>query len=127
MRVCQLGLFHSGSVHFLLIATAIQGLTPDAHDLSSLNALRVICPALAGSNTEPQDDGLPDEVCAPATIETKQASHPNAASNDRVTFARAANEYAGITANSSAYRSRKDGSDMKRTDDLLHCLCRLNC
>jgi len=47
-----------------LIATAIQGITPDPQDLASLNALRLLCPAslvLPGTT----DDEMPDDVSGP--------------------------------------------------------------
>ena len=80
MRVCQTRRFHSICVHFVLITTAIQGVTPDAHDLASLNALRVFCPPLSSSGAVPQDDGLPDtdDVCGSTTIETEQVFRANA-------------------------------------------------
>ena len=129
MRVCQTRRFHSICLHFVLIATAIQGVTPDAHDLASLNALRVFCPPLSSSGAVPQDDGLPDtdDVCGSTTIETEQVFRANADLNALVTRAHAAGETHATTTSSKAYRSLTDGGDTTATDDLLRCLCRLNC
>ncbi len=57
---------HSRSIFYslLLIATAIQAITPDPQDLASVNALRLLC---SGSLVLPgfTDDELPDEVSGP--------------------------------------------------------------
>jgi hypothetical protein len=50
----------------LLVASAIQGATPDAQDLASIKALSLFNLAAAPSDSLASDDGLPDEVCAPA-------------------------------------------------------------
>jgi hypothetical protein len=47
----------------ILIAVAIQGLTPDLHDLTSSSALRFLCPYRVDSSTFPVDDDSPDDVC----------------------------------------------------------------
>jgi hypothetical protein len=53
----------------LLIATAIQGIAPDAEDLASLRALRLICP-IPYSPTDPTEDGdSPDDVCGSVQLE----------------------------------------------------------
>ena len=64
-----------------LLAFALQGMTPDAHDLASPTLWRVVQTALAGPSGAPghedspvdlpardrADDQLADEVCTPAT------------------------------------------------------------
>ncbi len=50
-------------LQFLLAATAIQGITPDAQDLASINAFLILCPRVASANHPTADDGLPDDVC----------------------------------------------------------------
>ena len=49
----------------LLIALAIQGITPDAQDLASVNAVRIFCPILTELDTASQQDEWPDDVCVP--------------------------------------------------------------
>jgi hypothetical protein len=46
-----------------MVAMAIQGLTPDLHDLSSSRAFRLLCPYLEGQNPSPPEDESPDDVC----------------------------------------------------------------
>jgi hypothetical protein len=60
----------------LLVAMAIQGLTPDQSDLASSRLLRLVLSGLAGSRSDGgpapssiptprgQDDGVPGEICA---------------------------------------------------------------
>jgi hypothetical protein len=48
---------------FLLIAGAIQGITPDARDLSSPFAIRVILPSQAGPDDFRDEDDPRDDVC----------------------------------------------------------------
>jgi len=54
---------------FLLIALAVQGITADAEDLASINALRLLC--LVPADFERLDDGdeWPDDVCEAAGSE----------------------------------------------------------
>ncbi len=47
----------------LLIAMAIQGLTPDLHDLASSTVLRLLCPYLVSGSAFQLDDDSPDDVC----------------------------------------------------------------
>jgi hypothetical protein len=51
----------------LLIVVAIQGITPDAHDLASMQPLRLFARILPGFGTFVQEDEWPDDVCAPVT------------------------------------------------------------
>ena len=73
--MCQGRLCHSVWLYFVLIAIAIQGVTPDAQDLASIKSLWLFCPALAGSRHLAAEDGLPDEVCGPAQPEMDAVSH----------------------------------------------------
>ena len=52
---------------FLLIVVTIQGISPDAQDLASMQPLRLLARILAGSGTFTQEDELPDDVCGPMT------------------------------------------------------------
>jgi hypothetical protein len=63
-------LFRIFCLQILLIALAIQGITPDAGDLASVNALKLFCPALTDSDQPVNDDDFPDDVCEPLLIET---------------------------------------------------------
>src|SRR5262245_45133476 len=47
----------------LLIAVAIQGITPDADDLASTKALVLLCPVLASDEVSGGGDEWPDDAC----------------------------------------------------------------
>jgi hypothetical protein len=49
----------------LLIVVAIQGISPDAHDLASMQPLRLIARIAPGSDTFAGEDEWPDDVCDP--------------------------------------------------------------
>jgi hypothetical protein len=51
----------------LLIVVTIQGITPDAHDLASMQPLRLFARMLPASGTFALEDEWPDDVCAPVT------------------------------------------------------------
>jgi hypothetical protein len=51
----------------LLIVATIQGITPDAHDLASMQPFRVFARMLPCFGTFVQEDEWPDDVCAPVT------------------------------------------------------------
>jgi hypothetical protein len=49
----------------VLVATAMQGITPDAQDLASLKLLRMICSTLGSDFGSPGEDEPAPEVCEP--------------------------------------------------------------
>jgi hypothetical protein len=51
----------------LLIVLSIQGIVPDAHDLASMQPLRLLAGVLPESATFDQEDEWPDDVCDPIT------------------------------------------------------------
>jgi hypothetical protein len=62
----------------LLIVVAIQGITPDAQDLASMQSLRLFARILPGSGTLALEDEWPDDVCDPlasASTLSRLASH----------------------------------------------------
>jgi hypothetical protein len=61
----QGSLLQTSCLRILLIAAAIQGVTPDSKDLASIHALKLICPVLAGSDQATDVDEFPDDVCEP--------------------------------------------------------------
>jgi hypothetical protein len=126
--MCQGRLCHSVWLYFLLIATAIQGVTPDAHDLASINALLWLCPALADSRDLDGEDGLPDEVCGPAQPEKGVGLRGKVEANDL------ANRLSGmpdqhhlLTSHIGAVRSHARGGKHPQLDALIYSLCRLKC
>ena len=125
--MCHGRLCHSVWLYFLLIAIAIQGVTPDARDLASGNALLLFCPALADSRDLTGEDGLPDEVCGPAQPELGVGSRGRSETNDL------ANRLSGTTdqlhplpIHHGALRSHAQGKH-PRMDELITALCRLKC
>jgi hypothetical protein len=119
-------LSHTIWLQFLLIASAIQGVTPDAHDLASIKALRLFCPLLANAGTLADDDGLPDEVCGPIqaaahliirAAKLRNVAHPAFASTESLL----------PTLQSASMRLVWRHHVSARIDDLAYCLCRINC
>jgi hypothetical protein len=51
----------------LLIVLSIQSIVPDAHDLASMQPLRLLVGVLPESATFDQEDEWPDDVCDPMT------------------------------------------------------------
>jgi hypothetical protein len=127
MGIFQARQFHSVCFHLLLIATAIQGVTPDAQDIASLNALRLLCPALAGSNALASDDGLPDEVCGLNTWEMELVLRARGDSDEQTSHTFFCSDKNGQTTRSSALLPVIRGGNPADANDLIHSLCRLNC
>lgn len=115
------------AAYFLLFALAIQGITPDAQDLASLNALRLYCPQLADLKSLLDDDESLDDVCGPADLEMYQAIR-------KLMESRASRFLSFV---STVHRTRIVRWDTlplpsslgrnARIGDLIHSLCRLTC
>jgi hypothetical protein len=119
-------LSHTICLQFLLIASAIQGVTPDAKDLASIKALWFFCPVLAEANSLADDDGLPDDVCEPVrsaadlmirTAKPGDVPYPSFASTDSLLPAFQTN----------ALRSVSRHCFSAKIDELIYTLCRINC
>jgi hypothetical protein len=128
MGMCQGRLCHRVSFCFLLIAVAIQGVTPDAQDLASLKSLLLFCPALANSIDLAGEDGLPDEVCGPAepdsVLGSRSRTEPNELASKHLGLAEKHNP---LLSHKGAHRSRGEGGEHSRPDELIYALCRLRC
>jgi hypothetical protein len=126
--MCQGRLCHPVWFYFLLIAAAIQGVTPDARDLASLNALVLLCPALADSRNLTGEDGLPDEVCGPArphiSMGLRGRTEPNDLADDLLGIT---DQHDPPTSDFGALRFHARGGKNRRLDDLIYALCRLRC
>jgi hypothetical protein len=126
--MCQGRLCHSFRIYFLLIAIAIQGVTPDAHDLASINSLLLFCPALADSRGLDGEDGLPDEVCGPAQpdmgVRLRDRAAPNGLANG---LSGTTDHHDPLTIRLRALRSHARGDKHPRLADLIYALCRLRC
>jgi hypothetical protein len=126
--MCHGRLCHSVWLYFLLIAIAIQGVTPDARDLASGNALLLFCAALADSKDLTGEDGLPDEVCGPAQREL------GVGLRGRADLKNLANRPSGATdqldpflIHLGALQSHNRVGKDPRLDRLIYALCRLRC
>ena len=53
----------------ILIATAIQGITPDPQDLASVRLLRMICPVLGSDFGSPGEDESMADACEPLRMD----------------------------------------------------------
>jgi hypothetical protein len=126
--MCQGRLCQSILLYCLLIAVAIQGVTPDAQDLASINCLLMFCPALADSRDMAGEDGLPDEVCGPAqsriSVGLRVRVEPNSLANRR---SETSDQNDLLTSHLGALRSHARGGKNVRLDDLIYALCRLKC
>ena len=126
--MCQGRLCHSVWLYCLLIAVAIQGVTPDAQDLASINALLMFCPALADSRDLAGEDGLPDEVCGPAQPQMSVGLRGRVEPNDLANPLSESNEQHDLlTSHLGAVRSHACGGKHAGLDDLIYALCRLKC
>jgi len=88
-------LFQSFCSHILLIACAIQGITPDSKDLASMNALKLFCPGLTDPHQGVDEDEFPDDVCQSLQIEM-DLGLDQLANPDNLPFARIATTEAQV-------------------------------
>ncbi len=115
------------AAYFLLFALAIQGITPDAQDLASLNALRLFCPQLADLQSSLDDDESADDVCGPADLDMYQAIRKRMDS-------RASRFLSLVSTGHRTRMVRRDTLPVRsplgrnaRIGNLIHSLCRLIC
>ena len=115
-------------LYLLLIATAIQGVTPDAQDLGSLNSLVLLCPALADAENLGGNDTLPDEVCGPVQPEVNGSLKDRGKIGGLVGIPSfSSTEFLMLGNSSAAHRAGSRGGTARRLHDLIHGLCRLQC
>jgi hypothetical protein len=116
---------HSISSHLVLIAVAIQGITPDVHDLASFRALHLLCPFLDSSDCWEDEDDLPDESSGPVRPGLRwvmgRLLDPTADSR----FVSAETKVQLITLD--ALRLAGPCGTFVRTNGLIFWLCRLAC
>jgi hypothetical protein len=112
------------SAHVLLIAVAIQGTTPDSHDVSSSNALQLLCPAQSPRDSLRQDDGMPDEVCGPIRSEYLSTLREIVHLQDATPFS----PWAGSPSMRRVpFQTSFSGPGHVLPDDVGHLSCRLIC
>jgi hypothetical protein len=112
-------------LQFLLVASAIQGITPDAQDLGSVKALCLFCPVLTDAGPSDDDDGLPDEVSGPA--QSAALIIRMARPGDVAFPAFASTDPLLPPIQSNALRSNSRRPCSARINDLIYSLCRINC
>lgn len=110
---------------FLLIVSAIQGITPDARDLASSLALRILSPSILGTSTLRQDDNVPYDVCvAVRPAPSLQACRENGSRPPAYLASRGlerADESGTLAPRLSTVRN------LRRGPDLHEKVCRLVC
>jgi hypothetical protein len=126
--MCQVKPRHDLGVWMLLIAVAIQGVTPDAHDLASLNCIRLLCPFLSGQEELADNDDLPDEVCGPIQPETHAVLRGEDEHGWQPGFAALVTVHAQrLSLAVEIYRNGCRNATNRRRAELIHSLCRLHC
>jgi hypothetical protein len=115
------------SAYFLLFALAIQGITPDAQDLASFNALRLLCPQLANSNSMLDDDEWPDDVCEAVQLGVHLAIRKSTDSRVLPLLGFVLTEHRTPLAPPASLQLSSPFGRSARNGDLIHALCRLTC
>jgi hypothetical protein len=129
LRVGNMGqgrFYRSICFHILLVATAIQGGTPDPHDLASIKPLWLLCGVLGDPETLSDNDGLPDEVCEP------MSAQPSVMARQRAEPAPAMIRDCPAKFVLSSFRSGADGllaahDNTRHREQMIYMLCRLVC
>jgi hypothetical protein len=109
----------------LLIATLLQGITPDPVDLASSRALLLICPILGNDNGLQQDDGSPFHVCEP--LQPDLALRCRQTEDDEPVRVRALNH---PSCQDSVFDTQYTGHNSDgggRSNGLIRSLCRFLC
>jgi hypothetical protein len=115
------------TARILLIALAIQGITPDAQDLASLNALRLFCPDLADSKSLADNDDSPDDVCGSVQLDMHLAIRKRMDSRILPFLGFVWIGHRSPMVASSALQFHSPLGPNARVGDLIHSLCRLTC
>lgn len=120
-------LYRSICLQLLLITAAIQGATPDAHDLASIKPLWLLCRLVASPHTLLDDDQLPDDVCNPMSAEMDAVVSQHANSAEPAILERLVTEHLLGTRPSAAARSSADRGSTLSGEGVIYTLCRLLC
>jgi hypothetical protein len=128
MDICHGRPCHCFWLYLLLIALAIQGVTPDAQDLASLNSLLVLCPSLIEVENLAGNDALPDDVCGPAQPEVIGFFGDRGEFGGLVRLPNySMNAFLTLATPIAARRASSGCETDRRFDDLINRLCRLQC
>jgi hypothetical protein len=115
------------SAYFLLFALAIQGITPDAQDLTSLNAVRMFCPQFADSKPLLGDDEWPDDVCGPVQLDEHLAIRKRTDSRVLPLLGFVSTDHRVPRVSPARLQFSSRFGRNARNGDLIHALCRLTC
>jgi hypothetical protein len=115
------------SGYLLLFALAIQGMTPDAQDLASLNALRLLCPQADDSKSLLDDEDSPDDVCGSVQLEMLLAIRKRIDSRILPFLGFVWTAHHVPMVHSATLQLPPPFGRNGRTGDLIHSLCRLTC
>jgi hypothetical protein len=126
--MCQVKPRHDLWVWMLFIAVAIQGVTPDAHNLASLNAIRLLWPFLSWSEKLADNDVLPDEVCGPVQPETHAVLRGKDEHGCQSGFSALLTVHSQCLSPAvEVYRNSCRDAANRRRAELILSLCRLQC
>jgi hypothetical protein len=114
-------------LQLLLVALAIQGITPDAHDLASCHALRLFSPLLTDSDTPVEQDEWPDDVCDPVQSATSIPLPPREDQGSPWTFELAIIQTKRRSIDLNSIRSGARRGVFSSSADLFSSLGRLIC
>ena len=109
----------------LLIAVAIQGITPDAADLASARLLVLLCPALADDEACPGVDEWPDQACTVPPIRVGGTKPPKVEEPPRDDVLAAQPPGQALPGDDPGLVGR--ASIPVRSPRIIHSLCRLLC
>jgi hypothetical protein len=109
----------------LLIAMAIQGLTPGLNDLASTSALRLLCSYTGDQHYSQLDDGAPDNVCE--LFEWSQRLEGSRVGNDVGVAGPASFPAFPVTLRFPIVRSSAESPLVQPVHPSLHELCRIAC
>jgi hypothetical protein len=113
------------SFHLLLIATMVQGIAPDAHNLASLKGLHLLASTLGHVSIPEGDEASTDEVCGSAQVKPSRFVG-ECDERSPAALPGSAGTRGGIT-ESAALRRANSRRDVPWIEDLVHSHCRLTC
>lgn len=126
--MCQGRPSHYLWLYLVLLASAIQGVTPDAQDLASSNTVFLLFPGVADTGIPAERDNLPDEVSGPAQPELNMVVRGRSDADGSTGLLSFSTGYH----DSVAIRDHIDRIGARDTKDrqpagLIYSLCRLQC
>ncbi len=110
-----------------MIALTIQGITPDTKNFASINALKLLWPAITDADHMVDEDDFPDDLCEPVRVDIDLSccyrADPDGSPCPR--WAMDEPRWGRVKLNSMQFVAC--AGRLRRTDKLIRSLCRLNC